>query len=274
MLCLAACGTLLLLNSARLLKRARIESPATMADEADDNVVAPDNYLATLPVAETQRHGEQLACDKIAQAFMFLIMELPAVTQKGARELSAHKVAYASKWASQRLRDVLAFSTQALQDLHDKIAHPSGLLNQVARHGHEPLDNRHAEVQLRQLLRGVHQLLAMHSSFTAFVAEDLLTESTQLLADINAASDVVLAQLTMISGKVNQRIQELSAPRNPAACPPTPHPLPLPPQTPHVHVLQNSSSCPPFVAEAAQPPPPILQPRKGGRFAKRQTRNE
>jgi hypothetical protein len=269
MLCLAACGTLLLLNSARLLKRARIESPATMADEADDNVVAPDNYLATLPA----RYGELLACDKIAQAFMFLITELPNVTQKGARELSAHKVAYAKKWARKHLRDVLAFSTQALQDLHDKIAHPSGLLNQVARHGHEP-DNRHAEVQLRQLLRGVHQLLAMHSSFTAFVAEDLPTESTQLLADINAASDVVLAQLTMISGKVNQRIQELSAPRNPAACPPTPHPLPLPPQTPHVHLLQNSSSCPPFVAEAAQPPPPILQPRKGGRFAKRQTRNE
>jgi hypothetical protein len=270
MLCLAACGTLLLLNSARLLKRARIESPATMADEADDNDVAPDNPLATLP--EIPRYGVLLACDKIAEAFMFLIMELPAVTQKGARELSAHKVAYAKKQASQKLRDVLAFSTQALQDLHDKIAHPSGLLNQVARHGHEPW-NRHAEVQLRQLLRGVHQLLAMHSSFTAFVAEDLPT-GTQLLADINPVSDVVLAQLTMISGKVNQRIQELSRPRNPAACPPRADPLPLPPQTPHVHLLQNSSSCPPVVAEAAQLPPPILQPRKGGRFAKRQTRNE
>ena len=240
-----------------------------MADEADDNDVAPDNHLATLP----ERYGVLLACDKIAQAFMFLITELPNVTQKGARELSAHKVAYAKKWASQHLRDVLAFSTQALQDLHDKIAHPSGLLNQVARHGHEPLDNRHAEVQLRQLLRGVHQLLAMHSSFTAFVAEDLHTR-TQLLADINAASDVVLAQLTMISGKVNQRIQQLSRPRNPAACPPRADPLPLPPQTPHVHLLQNSSSCPPVVAEAAQLPPPILQPRKGGRFDKRQTRNE
>lgn len=245
-----------------------------MADEADDNDVAPDNDLATLP----ERYGELLACDKIAQALMFLITELPKVTQKGTREQSVYAVAAASKSASQWMRDVLAFLTQALQDLHDKIAHPSGLLNHVARHGHEPLDDRHAEVKLRQLLRGVHQLLAMHSSFTAFVAEDLgpstFHKHVQLLADINAASDVVLAQLTMILGKVNQRIQELSRPRNPAACPPRADPLPLPPPTPPVHLLQNSSSCPPVVAEAAQPPPPIPQPRKAGRFAKRQTRNE
>ena len=170
--------------------------------------------------------------------------------------MSAHKVAYASDSASRGLKDALAFQTQALQDLHDGIAHPSGLLNQVARHGHEPGDNRHAEVELRQLLRGVHQLLAMHSSFTAFVAEDLgpsaSRQRVQLLADINTASDVVLAQLTMISDKVNQRIQQLCKPRNPAACLP----------------------CPPVVVEAVQPPPPVPQPRKAGRVAKRQSRNE
>jgi len=217
-----------------------------MANEAGDDDDAP------FPM----RYVVLLECDKIAQAFMFLIMELPQVTQKGARELSAHKVAYASDSASRGVKNALAFLTKALQNLHDKIAHPSGLLNQVARHGHEPGDNRHAEVQLRQLLRGMHQMLAMHSSFTAFVAEDLGTSTwhkdVQLLADINTASDVVLSQLTMISDKVNQRIQQLSRPRNPAACLP----------------------CPPVVVEAAQPPPPIPQPRKAGRVAKRQKRNE
>jgi hypothetical protein len=201
------------------------------------------------------RYGVLLECDKIAQAFMFLITELPQVTQKGAREMSAHKVAYASDSANRGVRNALAFLTKALQDLHDKIAHPSGLLNQVARHGHEPGDNRHAEVQLRQLLRGVHQLLAMHSRFTAFVAEDLGPSTwhkhVQLLADINTASDVVLSQLTMISDKVNQRIQKLR-PRNQAACVP----------------------CPPVVVEAVQPPPPVPQARKAGRVAKRQKRNE
>jgi len=202
------------------------------------------------------RYGVLLACDKIAQAFMFLITELPQVTQKGAREMSAHKVQFASDSASRGVRNALAFLTKALQDLHDGIAHPSGLLNQVATHGHEPGDNRHAEVQLRQLLRGVHQMLAMHSSFTAFVAEDLGPSTShqrvQPLSDINTASDVVLSQLTMISDKVNQRIQQLSRPRNPAACLP----------------------CPPVVVEAVQPPPPVPQARKAGRVTKRQKRNE
>ena len=256
--------------SPRLLKRSRVETTTTMIDEVGDNDAVP------FPIGYSNRW---VACDKIAHAYMLLITELPQVTQNGSREMSAFRVKAASDSASRGLRNILAFLTQALQNLHGEIAHPSGLLNQVARHGHEPGENRNAEIQLRQLLRGVHQLLLMHNSFTAFVAKDLGSSTNpkghvQLLADIHATSDIVLALLTMILDKVNRRIQELKRPSGSAEWLPSADPLPFPPPSPHVHLLQNSSSHPPAVAKAAQLPPPIPQPRKAGRFAKRQTRNE
>jgi hypothetical protein len=118
-----------------LLKRSRVETTTTMIDEVGDTDAVP------FPIRHSNRW---VACDKIAHAYMLLITELPQVTQKGSREMSVFRVKAASDLASRGLRNILAFLTQALQNLLGEIAHSSGLLNQVARHGHGRTGDRTA----------------------------------------------------------------------------------------------------------------------------------
>ena len=176
------------------------------------------------------REIESDGCDpiqKLAMAFMFLMTEIPQLTQRGAREMSLHKVHGASNSSRKGMREVFAFLTTVLQDLHDRVTNPApdiyyrgamqtpqaiGLLHQVDL-SHS--GNRHAEVQLRSIRIGLHQLLAMCRN----LAEQIAYEATKAtgeksvlsLAEMKEANDAVLTQLTAFSIKVDQRVQELSA---------------------------------------------------------------
>ena len=151
------------------------------------------------------------ACQKIAQAFMFLVTEIPQLTQRGDREMSFWKVHKMSESSSSRMREVFAFLMTVLQDLQDSISNHSGLLNQ-ADLSHQ--GNRHAERDLRQLRLGLTQSLAMCRNLTEQIAYEATKatreRSPHLLAEMRALSDAVLAQLTLISERVNRRVQELS----------------------------------------------------------------
>ena len=61
---------------------------------------------------------------------------------------------------------------------------------------------------------GLHQLLAMCRSLAEQIAYEATKatgeKSAPSLAEIKAANDAVLAQLTLVSGKVDERVQELS----------------------------------------------------------------
>ena len=50
---------------------------------------------------QAQNHN---ACQKIAQAFMFLVTEIPQLTQRGDRELSFWKVQNMSEHSSRRMK--------------------------------------------------------------------------------------------------------------------------------------------------------------------------
>jgi hypothetical protein len=157
---------------------------------------------------------------KLAMAFMFLMTNIPRLTQRCAREMSLHKVEVMAKHSSESMREVFAFLTEVLQDLHDTITRPDldgwglplGLLNQAdLRHK----GNRHVEVQLRSLRMGLHQVLTMCRSLAEQIAYEATKatgeNSAQSLAEMKAANNAVLAQLTFVSGKVDQRVQELTA---------------------------------------------------------------
>ncbi len=109
--------------------------------------------------------------------------------------------------------------------LHDDITDPEiydrgtlgvpqakGLLNHVdlSHRG-----NRHAEVELRSLRMGLHQLLAMCRSLAEQIAYETTkatgAKSAPSLSEMKVATDAALAQLTLVSGKVDKRVQELSA---------------------------------------------------------------
>jgi hypothetical protein len=169
---------------------------------------------------------------KLAMAFMFLMTEIPKLTQRGAREMSLHKVRAASNSSRENIPEVFAFLTKVLQDLHDDVTNPEiydvrefdgfdgirpvpqaiGLLLQVDL-SHQ--GNRHAEVELRSLRMGFHQLLAMCRNLAEQIAYEATKatgeKSAPSLAEMKAANDAVLAQLTAFSKKVDQRVQELSA---------------------------------------------------------------
>ena len=156
-------------------------------------------------------------CDSIARAFMSLITMFPRLTQRGARELSLPKVALQARFASQGCREVFQFLNNVLQALHVRITGPAGLLNQTAVHWDGKFDgegnrNRHAEVQLRALRMGLHQALEMCRSLTTLVAEEAqkVPGEHRRLAEVLAANQLVLGQLTQVATAVNQRVQQLS----------------------------------------------------------------
>jgi hypothetical protein len=154
-------------------------------------------------------------CDSIARAFMSLITMFPRLTQRGARELSLPKVALQARFASQSCREVFQFLNNVLQALHVRITSPAGLLNQTAVHGEQYCAgpaNRHAEVQLRALRMGLHHALEMCRSLTTLVAEEAqkVPGEHRRLAEVLAANQLVLGQLTQVATAVNQRVQQLS----------------------------------------------------------------
>ena len=158
---------------------------------------------------QAQNHN---ACQKIAQAFMFLVSEIPRLTQRGDREMSFWKVQKMSEHSSRSMKEVFTFLMTVLQDLQDNISNHSGLLNQVDL-SHK--GNRHAERDLRQLRLGLNQSLALCRNLTEQIAYEATKatggRSPHLLAEMKALNDAVLAQLTFISERVNRRVQELSA---------------------------------------------------------------
>ena len=158
---------------------------------------------------QAQNHN---ACQKIAQAFMFLVTEIPQLTQRGDREMYFWKVQNMSEHSSRRMKEVFAFLMTVLQDLQDSISNHSGLLNQ-ADLSHQ--GNRHAERDLRQLRLGLNQSLAMCRHLTEQIAYEATRatgeRSPHLLAEMKALNDAVLARLTFISESVNRRVQQLSA---------------------------------------------------------------
>ncbi len=148
---------------------------------------------------------------------MSLITMFPRLTQRGARELSLPKVAIQARWCSQSCREVFQFLNNVLQALHVRITSPAGLLNQTAVHWDGKFDgegnrNRHAEVELRALRMGLHQALEMCRSLTTLVAEEAqkVPGEHRRLAEVLAANQLVLGQLTQVATAVNQRVQQLS----------------------------------------------------------------
>jgi hypothetical protein len=137
---------------------------------------------------------------------MFLATELPCLTQHGSRELSAYKVHRMRQSSKQRFEEVSAFLKNELQELHDYIASPDGLLleDDLSHSG-----NRHAEVHLRQLGMGLRQSMAMCCNLAEQMGTDLYQASCEANG-MRAANGAVLAQLTLITGKVEGRVEELS----------------------------------------------------------------
>ncbi len=176
----------------------------------------------------TERSVEMQLCDSMARAFMFLITMFPCLTQRGTREPSAWTVATTAKFASNQCRETFQFLVNVLMALHVRISSPSGLLNQKTEHGHEFFVefrmietfanamnhrcNRRTEVELRELRMGLHQALEMCRSLTTLVAEEAqkVPGEHMRLAEVLAANQFVLGQLTQVATAVNQRVQQLS----------------------------------------------------------------
>jgi hypothetical protein len=165
--------------------------------------------IAAIPECITSSSDYSSYCDKFARAFMFLIMELPCLTQQGSRELSAYKRDLLSKASVKECEKVFVFLKKELQEMHDGFSNPHGLLleDDLSHSG-----NRHAEVQLRQLGMGLQQSVSMCRNLAEQLETDLY-QRYKAVAGLRAANDAVLEQLTLVSGRVEGRINELMSRR-------------------------------------------------------------